>query len=83
MTTEEAPHYLAARIRERLAAEGHELGIKVDVRGDVVYLRGEVVTKDRCREMEAVARDAAGGREIRNELSVVPVPEPDGEETLS
>lgn len=79
----EAPHYLAARIRERLSENAYELGIRVDVRGEVVYLRGDVATEERCREVEKIARAAAEGREVRNEVSVVPVREPDSEEHLS
>lgn len=75
--------YLAAHIQERLAAEAYELGIRVDVRGDVVHLRGEVVSEERRRAVEEAAREAAEGREICNELHVVAVPEPDGEEQIS
>ncbi|WP_026413343.1 BON domain-containing protein [Actinomadura oligospora] len=77
------PDYLEAHISERLATRAHELGIRVDVRDDVVYLHGEVVSDDQRRELEEAAREAAEGREIHNEVSVVPVRAPDGEETLS
>ena len=79
----DVPGYLAAHIQERLAAVAHELGIRVDVHGDVVYLRGEVVTEERRRAVEDAARGAAEGRRIRNEVSVVSAREPEGEETLS
>ncbi|TDD25806.1 BON domain-containing protein [Actinomadura sp. KC06] len=79
----ELPEYLSAHIQERVAAEAHELGIRVDVRGGVVHLRGEVVSEERSREVEESARDAAGGREVSNELHVVAVAEPDHEERLS
>lgn len=79
----DVPHYLAAHIHDSLAEETHELGIRVDVRGDVVYLRGDVVTEERRLQVEEVARTAAEGHEIRNEVSVVSVREPDSEETLS
>lgn len=75
--------YLAAHIQEKVAGSVHELGVQVDVRGDVVYLRGEVVTEERRREVEEAAHGAAEGHRIRNEVSVVSVREPDGEETLS
>ncbi|TDD73998.1 BON domain-containing protein [Actinomadura rubrisoli] len=77
------PGYLSAHIQERLAAEAFELGIRVDVRGEVVHLRGEVVSEERRLAVEDAARVAAEGREICNEVSVVPVGEPDGEERLS
>lgn len=75
--------YLAAHIQERLAADAYELGIRVDVRGDVVHLRGEVMSEQRRREVEEAARAAAEGREICNELHVVAVAEPEAEERLS
>ncbi|MEU8346710.1 BON domain-containing protein [Spirillospora sp. NPDC048832] len=75
--------YLAAHIQERLAAEAYELGIRVDVRGEFVHLRGEVVSEERRRAVEEAAREAAGDRRICNELHVVAVPEPDGEEQIS
>ncbi|GAA3969582.1 hypothetical protein GCM10023085_59880 [Actinomadura viridis] len=49
----------------------------------MIYLHGEVVNEERRREVEEAARGAAEGRPIRNEVSVVPVREPDGEERLS
>ncbi|WP_131736083.1 BON domain-containing protein [Actinomadura roseirufa] len=79
----DASGYVSAHVQERLAARAHELGIRVDVRGDVLYLRGEVVSEERRREVEEAARVAAEGRQIRNEISVVAVREPDGEEWLS
>jgi hypothetical protein len=75
--------YLPAHIQEALASRAHELGIRVDVRGDVVHLRGEVATEERRRAVEEAARGAAEGLEICNELHVVAVPEPEGEERLS
>jgi osmotically-inducible protein OsmY len=75
--------YLSAHIQETLAARAHELGIRVDVRGNVVHLRGEVANEEQRREVEETARVAAEGHEICNELHVVAVPEPDGEERLS
>ncbi|MFD0691617.1 BON domain-containing protein [Actinomadura fibrosa] len=80
--TDEAT-YLPAHIQERLAAEAHELGIHVDVRGDMVHLRGEVISEERKQAVEEAARGAAGGRKICNEVSVVPVREPDVEERLT
>jgi osmotically-inducible protein OsmY len=77
------PDYISAHIQERLATRAHELGIRVDVRGDVVYLRGEVMTEEQRRDVEETARGAAEGRTVRNEVSVTSVREPDGEETLS
>ncbi|RFS83583.1 BON domain-containing protein [Actinomadura spongiicola] len=77
------PGYVSAHIQEKLAAQAYELGIRVDVRGDVVHLRGEVVSEERRREVEEIARGAAQGREICNEVHVVAVGAPDDEERLS
>ena len=80
--TDEVPHYLAAHIQEQIAARTHELGIRVDVRGDVVYLRGDVISPERRTLIGEAALIAAAGREVRNEVSVVPVRAPEGEERL-
>ncbi|REE96624.1 BON domain-containing protein [Thermomonospora umbrina] len=81
--TGDVPHYLVAHIRDRVAEQAYELGIHVDVRGDVVYLRGEVVSEERRRDVEEAARAVAGDHVIRNEVSVVSTRTPDGEEHLS
>ncbi|HLV71981.1 MAG TPA: BON domain-containing protein [Vulgatibacteraceae bacterium] len=77
------PGYVSARIQERLAGEAYELGIRVDVRGNTVHLRGEVVSEERRLDVEEAARAAAKGWEICNEVHVVAVGEPEGEETIS
>lgn len=83
MTDGGVPQYLVARVRERVAADAHELGIQVDLQGGIVHLRGDVVSEQRSRDVEAIARAAAEGREIRNELSVVSAGEPGAAERLS
>jgi len=75
--------YVSAHIQERLTSRTHELGIQVDVRGEVNYLRGEVVNEERRRQIEEAARVCAEGRTVRNEVTVTAMREPDGEETLS
>lgn len=77
------PQYLAAHIQDRLTEQANELGLRVDVRGPIVYLRGEVASEEQRRMIEEIARNAAPGHQIRNELHVVAVHEPEGEETLS
>jgi len=81
--SEDVPQYLAAHIHDRLADEADELGIRVDIRGDIIYLRGEVASPEQRDRVEAIARAMSTGRRIRNEVHVVAVPEPDGEETLT
>ena len=73
---DDVPQYLAAHIQQRLAERTHELGIRVDVRGDTVFLRGEVRSQERCHEIEEAVREVAGGRRIQNDVSVVPLGEP-------
>lgn len=83
MTPSDPPHYLAARIKSRLAEDARtvELGIQVDVRGDIVFLRGQVATPRRRELIETVAREAAGGRRISNDVTVVEIRPPKTEET--
>lgn len=78
------PEHVAARIQRRLAEDPrtHELGIHATMRGDVVYLHGEVAGEQRRRLVAEVAGEAAEGREVRNEVSVLDVREPSEEEPL-
>lgn len=78
------PEHVAARIERRLAEDPrtHELGIHATMRGDVVYLHGEVAGEQRRRLVADVAAEAANGREVRNEVSVMEIREP-GEEAWS
>jgi hypothetical protein len=73
MTTENAPHRLAARIKDRLAEDARtvEFGIEVDIRDDVVFLRGQVATERRRALIEAIARESAAGLRIANDVIVV------------
>ena len=81
--TEDVPHYLVEHIRARVAEQAHELGIQVEVRGDRIYLRGQVMSPERRRDIEEAARAAAHGHPVCNEVSVVPSREPDEQERLS
>jgi len=73
-----SPDYLAGRIERALAEDPrtHELGICVTVEQGVVYLRGEAAGERRCQLIEDVARQAAPGLLIRNEVSVIEVQPP-------
>jgi osmotically-inducible protein OsmY len=79
-----APHYVAGRIEQALAEDQrtHELGIRVDVRGDVVHLRGEVAAERRRELVADVVREVAPGLSVRNEISVADVHPPGQEEKL-
>ncbi|GAA2902047.1 hypothetical protein GCM10010517_67900 [Streptosporangium fragile] len=80
----EAPQYIAARVQSALAEDDRttELGIRADVRGDQLYLRGQVNCAERRDLIAEVAHEAAPGLVIHNEIDVVDVREPVGEERL-
>lgn len=77
--------YRAGQIERALAEDprSHELGVHVDVEDGLVYLRGEVASEHRRVLVTEVARDAAPGLPVRNEVSVTEIlpPEP-GTEVL-
>ncbi|NUR87408.1 MAG: BON domain-containing protein [Nonomuraea sp.] len=80
----EAPQYVAARVQRALAEDRrtHELGIRVDVRGDQLFLRGQV-TGERHREVIGeVARETAPDLELHNEIQIVDATEPGEDEHL-
>jgi osmotically-inducible protein OsmY len=76
MAVDNAPHRLAAHIKDRLAADARtvEFGIDVDVRDNVIILRGQVATARRRALIEAVARESAGNVPITNDVIVVASP---------
>ncbi|WP_248958268.1 BON domain-containing protein [Sphaerisporangium perillae] len=80
----DAPHYVAARVQRALAADErtYELGIRVDIRGDQLFLRGEVECEERRHLVAAVAGETAPGLKVHNEVTVVEVRGPGEEETL-
>jgi osmotically-inducible protein OsmY len=80
----ETPHYVAARVQRALAEDDrvNELGIRVDVRGEQLYLRGQVSCDERRHKIEDVAREAAPGLRVHNEITLVEVREPGEEEHL-
>jgi BON domain len=69
----EAPHYVAARIKRKLAEDDRiaELGIHVDVRGQEVFLRGQVNSEERRWQIAAVAQEDEPGLHFHNEINVV------------
>jgi osmotically-inducible protein OsmY len=80
----ETPHYVAARVQRALAEDDRttELGIRVDVRGEQVYLQGQVPCEERRHLIEDVAREAAPGLTVHNEINLTEVREPGEEEHL-
>lgn len=80
----EAPQYVAARVQRALAEDErtNELGILVDVRGEQLFLRGQVAAAERRALIANVAGEAAPGLTVRNEITVVDVRSPGEEERL-
>lgn len=82
--SEEAPQYIAARVQRALAEDDrtHEQGIRVDIRGNQLFLRGQVHMSERREAIAAVAHEAAPDLKVRNEITVVEPRAPGEEETL-
>ncbi|MFC5830090.1 BON domain-containing protein [Nonomuraea insulae] len=80
----EAPQYVAARVQQALAEDGrtHELGIRVDIRGEQLFLRGQVSGVEQRERLGQVAREAAPELHVHNEIKVVDVTEPGEDEHL-
>jgi BON domain len=70
---------LAGRLEQALATDArtHELGVRVEVEGGIAYLRGEVAAAERRDLIGRVAKEAAPGIAIRNEVTVMEVLPPD------
>ncbi len=69
---EEAPEYLAERLRRRIAEDGrvNALGVEVAVRGPDVVLTGAVATEERRRVVDLLAREEFPGHTVHNHLTV-------------
>jgi hypothetical protein len=76
--------YVAGRIEQHLAEDPrtHELGVRAELRGDVVHLVGEVAASERRQLIGEVAGEVAQGHEIRNEVTVARLHSAGGEEVL-
>ena len=83
--TRETSNYVAGRIERALASDPrtYELGVRADVRDEVVILRGEVACEQRRRLIAEVVHDAVPGLEVRNEVSVPELQPPGEEEKLT
>ena len=75
---------MQARVQEALARDvrAGELAVDVKPRGSALVLAGTVATAERAAQLETVARQAAAGVEIRNELGVVDLSPPGRMEPL-
>lgn len=81
---EAPPQYLAGRIREALAEDPrtNELGVRVVVRNDQVFVQGKIATDSRREHILDVVREHCPGKHVHDELTVSECPEPEGEERL-
>ncbi|GAB3213024.1 BON domain-containing protein [Marinactinospora thermotolerans] len=79
------PQYLATHLREALAADPRtaEMGVRVRVHGDDVYLSGEVACAERRERILQVARELVPDRRVHDELSIAHVGGRPEEERLS
>lgn len=76
--------YVAGQVERALHGDPrtHELGIRVEVDGDDIVLRGEVASEERRQAAARVAEEQAPGLSIRNEMSVTRVLPPRTPEML-
>jgi predicted nucleotidyltransferase len=74
-----------ARLRERLAEDPrtHELDVRCELAGSSVLLRGQVLTSERLRAVEDLAREVLPGTQIVNQLGLVELPEPRESEKIA
>jgi len=80
-TPDQMPHYVIQRVREALAHDPRvgELELGVDVRGDRLFVTGSVQTEERRAAVEQVAREAAPGMEVHNQVLVAAPPAAQGD----
>jgi osmotically-inducible protein OsmY len=80
----EPPQYLVARLRHSLAMDPRtaEQGVRVKVRGDTVYLSGDVTTAQRRELLTEVVAELAPEMKIRNDVRLVPSGTPPATEEL-
>jgi osmotically-inducible protein OsmY len=80
----DAPQYAVARLNRALAEDPRtaELGVRVTVRGDQVFLRGEVPSEARRGQLAQVVRERAPDLRVHNDVRVMCADEPSGREEL-
>ncbi|MDV7242362.1 MULTISPECIES: BON domain-containing protein [Rhodococcus] len=81
---EQPPQYLVAHLRRALAEDPRtsELGVRISVRANQVYLSGEVSCAHRRDDLEVVVREHLPTMSVRNDVQVVDSREPAGREEL-
>ncbi|MCP3801591.1 BON domain-containing protein [Allokutzneria sp. A3M-2-11 16] len=83
-TDQEPPQYAVARLRRALAEDPRtaEQGVRVDLRGEQVYLSGDVASEERKRTLDQVVHDIAANLKVHNDVRVVEAKAPVGQEEL-
>jgi osmotically-inducible protein OsmY len=81
----EPPQYLVQRLRRAIAEDPRtaEMGVQVRVRGEAVFLSGEVASLERCHQLATVVHEVAPELTVHNDVHVVAASEPVGREELS
>ncbi|MFZ2172779.1 MAG: BON domain-containing protein [Rhodococcus sp. (in: high G+C Gram-positive bacteria)] len=84
MNTHDAPQYVVARLRRALAEDPRtaELGVRVTIRGNQLYLSGAVICPARKRDLLTVILEHLPSALVRNDVHVVDNREPAGREEL-
>jgi osmotically-inducible protein OsmY len=69
--------YIAEHVREELLRDPRvgELDVHLEIEGEVVFVRGNVSTPDRCAALDEVLAELLPGFKIRNEATVAVFPE--------
>jgi osmotically-inducible protein OsmY len=75
--------YLVEHIQAALADKVGELGVKVALAGDGVFLTGELASAERSDAVAAVVAEVVGDRIVHNQTTVMDYPEPVESEQLS
>ncbi|MFC9357050.1 BON domain-containing protein [Rhodococcus sp. NPDC057014] len=78
---QQLPQYLVAHIRRAFAEDPRtsELGVRVTIRGDTVYLSGEVTSLRRKMDLASVVTELVPDAVVCNDIHVVSTAEPQSE----
>lgn len=84
MNEARTPQYEVGRLRRALAEDPRtaEQGVKVTVRGQRVFLDGEVASEERRAKLTEVIAELAPELVVHNDTHVVPAEAPSGREEL-
>lgn len=84
MAAADTTPYTAQHIKDALAHDPRvgEMTLDIALRGDKVFVTGQVPTAGRRDAVPDVVAGVAPGLEVVNEVTVVPCDEPEGQEVL-